>query len=159
MITSMMLAKVDGRPMPFSSSALTRDASVYRGFGLVAWPLGSTSCRASTSPTASCGSDCSSALSVSPRFSSRPSSYASRNPLKVYTVPDAVNDAVFHSRPVAADVSASRVTVVVSYLASDIWEAIVRFQMRSYRRSSSRSRADATSAGVRKVSPDGRMAS
>ena len=31
----MMLANVDGRPMPFSSSALTRLASVKRGFGLV----------------------------------------------------------------------------------------------------------------------------
>jgi hypothetical protein len=58
-------------------------------------------------------------------------------------VPDAVNAAV------AAAASVSRVTVVVSYFASDICEATVRFQMRSYRRSSSRSSEDATDAGVR----------
>ena len=121
----MMLANVEGRPIPFSSRALTRLASVKRGFGDVACPLPSTSLRRRTSPTASAGSDWSSALSASPRFSSWLYSYASRNPRKVYTVPDAVNSAF---RPSAVT---SSVTVVVSYLASDIWLAMVRFQMRS----------------------------
>ncbi len=51
------------------------------------------------------------------------------------------------------------VTVVVSYLASAIWLATVRFQIRSYSFCSSRSSEDASDAGVRKVSPEGRMAS
>ena len=55
--------------------------------------------------------------------------------------------------------STASVTVVVSYFASDIWLAIVRFQMRSYMRCSSRSSSPETDAGVRNCSPDGRIAS
>ena len=36
----MIEAYVDGRPIPRSSSVLTRLASVYRAGGLVAWPDG-----------------------------------------------------------------------------------------------------------------------
>ena len=49
--------------------------------------------------------------------------------------------------------------MVVSSFASLIWLATVRFQIRSYMRCSSRPSCPVTSFGVRKVSPDGRIAS
>ena len=68
-------------------------------------------------------------------------------------MPDAVNSTLL---PFAVTAS---VTVVVSYFASAIWLAIVRFQIRSYSRCSSRSSSPETSDGLRNVSPDGRIAS
>ena len=58
--------------------------------------------------------------------SSRPSTYAARNPRNVITVPDAENSA---SRPVGVVVP--RRSETVSPLASAICEATVRFQIRS----------------------------
>ena len=49
----MIDAYVDGRPMPRSSSALTRLASVYRAGGLVSWPCGSRLDACSAWPTVS----------------------------------------------------------------------------------------------------------
>ena len=67
----MIAAYVDGRPIPRSSSAFTRLASVNRGGGEVEWPSGSSAVAFSASPSASGGSTFSSA---SPDGSSRPSS-------------------------------------------------------------------------------------
>ncbi len=44
-------------------------------------------------------------------------------------------------------------------VASFIWEATVRFQISSYRRSSSPDSSRPACSGVRNVSPEGRMAS
>ena len=49
--------------------------------------------------------------------------------------------------------------VAVYPRASAIWEATVRFQIRSYRASCCLDRDEATSPGVRKWSPAGRIAS
>ena len=57
-------------------------------------------------------------------------------------MPDAVNSSFWPSAVV------SIVTVVVSYLASAIWLATVRFQIRTYRRASSRSSCEDTDDGV-----------
>ena len=67
----MIAAYVDGRPMPRSSSALTRLASVKREGGDVEWPSGSSAVAVSASPAASAGRTFSSASSET---SSRPSS-------------------------------------------------------------------------------------
>ena len=58
----------------------------------------------------------------------------------------------------SAVVAASR-SVVVAIFASAIWEATVRFQIRSYSASSSGFTCEATWPGVRKESPAGRIAS
>ena len=65
----MIDAYVDGRPMPRSSSALTRLASVYRAGGLVSCPCGSRLDACSVWPTVSAGSRRSSSSSLG---SSRP---------------------------------------------------------------------------------------
>jgi len=71
------------------------------------------------------------------------------------TLPVAPNSA----RSPALDVPATR-TDTDSPVASFIWEATVRCQISSYRRRSSEDRwSRATRAGVRKLSPAGRMAS
>ncbi len=69
-------------------------------------------------------------------------------------VPDALNSTAWW----AAD-SAPIFTVDVVPLASFIWLATVRFQISSYMRNSSPRSSDWTLAGVRKRSPDGRIAS
>jgi hypothetical protein len=122
-IVERIEAYVEGRPMPSSSSFLTRLASVYRGGGDVSWPFATGSDGVSAWPSASCGRR-SSSLSAS-RSSSRPSSYAARKPRTVMTVPLAENCA---SRPPAASPTT---TVAVEPVASTIWEATVRRQMRS----------------------------
>ena len=70
------------------------------------------------------------------------------------TVPDADSSA---SRP-SVLVPPSR-TVAVKPRASAIWVATVRFQISSYRRNSSPPSDPATWPGVRKESPEGRIAS
>ena len=74
------------------------------------------------------------------------------------TVPLAVNSATVPSSSPSA-IFASTVTEAVCPLASAICEATVRFQMRSYSRSSGPRSDFSSSAGVRNVSPAGRMAS
>ncbi len=124
----MVAAYVDGRPIPLSSNAFTKVASVKRGGGLVSWPSAPTDRVSTGSPAASCGSRRSSsrASSAAARSSSRPSSYAARKPRKVMTVPDADSST---SRP-SSSVAASR-TVAVEPEASAICEATVRFQISS----------------------------
>jgi len=55
MIVDMVAAYVEGRPIPCSSIDLTREASVYRGGGLVSCPAAATSEASTCSPTASWG--------------------------------------------------------------------------------------------------------
>src|ERR1019366_2866655 len=50
-------------------------------------------------------------------------------------------------------------TVAVEPFASAIWDATVRFQMRSYNFQSLPRSVDCNSLGVRNVSPEGRIAS
>ena len=121
-------AYVEGRPIPRSSRAFTRLASVNRGGGLVSWPATSRSRTSSRSPTVIAGSRRSASRSASEdtRSSSRPSSYAARNPRNVMTVPLAENSATRASDAVAA----SR-TDAVEPRASAIWLATVRFQISS----------------------------
>ncbi len=73
-------------------------------------------------------------------------------PWKVIVLPEAVNSA---SRPSEARPPIFTVTLLPT--ASFIWEATVRFQISSYRRNWSPVRP--VSAGVRKRSPEGRIAS
>ena len=73
------------------------------------------------------------------------------------TVPEAPNS-TGRAAPSTVATPVSRTWALVP-VASDICEATVRFQMRSYRRSSSPDSDRAASSGVRKVSPAGRMAS
>ena len=61
--------------------------------------------------------------------SSRPSSYAARNPRKVMTVPEAEYSAVAASAPMRT--GAATFTLAVEPVASAICEATVRFQIRS----------------------------
>ena len=75
-------------------------------------------------------------------------------PRKVITVPLAENSA---SRP-SLLVAPMRIVAVVPF-ASAIWLATVRFQIKSYSANSSPTNSPATSAGVRKTSPAGRIAS
>ena len=76
-------------------------------------------------------------------------------PRKVMIVPVATNSAMdpdgVGPAPMVID--------AVEPFASAIWDATVRFQIRSYSLKSLPRRLDATSLGVRKVSPDGRIAS
>ena len=84
------------------------------------------------------------------------------------TVPLAVNSAIvpatFTDAPSGVAASGavgptSIVTVAVWPLASAIWEATVRFQMRSYSLNSVPRSTLCSSVGVRKTSPEGRIAS
>src|SRR5680860_580992 len=75
-------------------------------------------------------------------------------PWNVMIVPDAENSTAWWLALVAP-----MRTVEVVPVASAIWEATVRFQIISYRRNSSPRSSDRTLVGVRKVSPDGRLAS
>src|SRR2546421_6652350 len=85
-MVAMMLAYVDGRPMPSSSSALTSDASVYRAGGWVTCPVGrSASARNGWSLT-TVGSR-RSASSASASSSSLDSTYARRKPGSVIVLP------------------------------------------------------------------------
>ncbi len=70
------------------------------------------------------------------------------------TRPDAENSA-----SVPSAVVAPRRTDAVTPRASAIWLATVRCQTSSYRRSSSPESSRASSPGVRKTSPEGRIAS
>ena len=74
---------VDGRPMPFSSSALTSVASVYRGGGCVKFCFVSRSTRRSTSPAfiggralSSCFSSSSSSAATSPKTARKPANFS-----------------------------------------------------------------------------------
>src|SRR5665647_800210 len=83
-------------------------------------------------------------------------------PRKVITVPLAENSASTPEAGACADSPvgpAAMVTDAVEPVASAIWEATVRFQIRSYSLKSLPRRVEASEAGVRKVSPDGRIAS
>ncbi len=146
-------AYVDGRPMPRSSSALTSDGSVYRAGGCVVCPFGSSSTASTRWPWTSRGSR-RSASSASPASSSTASTYARRKPGKLIVLPDAPNSATSPD-PAVPD---SRSDTVWPR-ASAICEAMVRRQISSYSRNSSRPSSPATSPGVRKVSPAGRTAS
>ncbi len=156
----MVAAYVDGRPIPRSSRAFTSDASVKRGGGDVRCPSAVRSEADRGSPSFMAGRRASpfdsSAVdeSVSYRETSRPSSYAARNPRNVMTVPDAEN-----RTSVPSDAVAPRRTDAVCPRASAICEATVRFQISSYNRNWSPDSSRATWAGVRKWSPAGRIAS
>ncbi|MNN57910.1 hypothetical protein D3C81_1729250 [compost metagenome] len=89
-IVSNVGAYVLGRPIPSSSSVLTRRASVYRGGGWVKCCLGSMSCFTKSSPAFSGGKNFSS--SVVP--SSLPSTYTFMNPGKETLEPTALKIAV-----------------------------------------------------------------
>ena len=110
--------------MPSSSSFLTRVGSVYLAGGFVSWPSQLYSLTSIFSPTLIAGNLRSpSSLST---FSSTISSYAARKPAKLITDPFARNIA---SAPVL--VLTSKSTLICCFLASAIWDAIVRFQIKS----------------------------
>ena len=77
-------AYVDGRPIPFSSNAFTRLASVKRGGGCVKCCSGSSSSSRSACSAVSPGSIASASSSG---VSSRPSKYTRRNPSNVIVWP------------------------------------------------------------------------
>src|SRR5437763_17217720 len=119
-------AYVDGRPMPSSSSALTRLASVYRGGGLVLCPSGESSAALIAWSWLRRGRRDSASSATPPASESTDSTYALRKPAKVIVRPDAAN---VHSSPVDA-VPVIRTESVVPF-ASAIWEAMVRCQISS----------------------------
>ena len=80
-----------------------------------------------------------------------------RKPGKAITRPLAENSASWPWASPSGTIVVRRICALVP-VASVIWEATVRFQISSYRRSSSPDRACAACSGVRKDSPDGRMA-
>lgn len=87
MIVEIVAAYVEGRPMPSSSRVFTSEASVYRAGGVVVCPSAVTSEASRASPSAITGRRLSSSFApflpesaVRSGFTSRPSSYAARNP-------------------------------------------------------------------------------
>ena len=134
--------------MPYSSSALTSEASEKRGGGSVKCWLARIRSSGTRSPVFISGSlrpsSSSSALLVS-----LPSSYTARKPGNTTVVPLARK---------LCSLPAARSTDTVLSVAGTIWQATARFQISSYRRRPSSSRNRATWAGVRSAEL-GRMAS
>ncbi len=123
----MIDAHVDGRPMPSSSSRLTRLASVYRAGGTVVWPPGVSDWTGTACPTVSAGSSASRSVSA-PALSSVDSTYACRYPGKLMVVPLAANSQSVLPASVALGAPSRTLTVVP--VASAICEANVRCQIR-----------------------------
>ena len=126
---------------------------MYRAGGLVSWPSQVYSLTFTDCPKVIAGKRLS-ALSSSLFSSLTMSSYAAKKPAKVMTEPLARKIVALPSL-----VCASKSTRICNFLASAIWDATVRFQIKSYKANSSRESSGANSPGVLNVSPAGRIAS
>ena len=125
-MTRIVGSYVDGRPMPRSSSALIKLASVYRGGGVVSWPSACSSRASNGSPAAIGGKPALlvvraravvvPALLVGGQEAAEGDDRAGRGELE---------------RPGRRRRWPPSRTVAVEPRASAIWEATVRFQMSS----------------------------